>query len=376
MEALIMRFGLRHTGIFAGLVCFLCLWSHLSIEAQLGKPPNTQRLPRSNLLLFRASNGIPVTITHAKEWIKRRKQILDGMTAVMGDMPDDNSRCNLDLRVLEETDVGSYIRQRITYQTEPGSRTPAYLCIPKRALQPGRKVKAALCLHPTDDRVGHKVVVGLGGRSGRQYAHELAERGWVTLSPAYPLLANYQPDLAALGYASGTMKAIWDNRRGLDLLASMPEVDASGFAAIGHSLGGHNAIYTAVLDERLQVVASSCGFDSFLDYKGGNILGWTSNRYMPRLLDYELEKIPFDFHELVAALAPRGLFISAPLGDTNFKWSSVTKVVRAARPVFQLLGQDDSLHLMHPKCGHDFPEEVRHAAYAFMEKTLKQGESH
>ena len=33
---------------------------------------------------------------------------------------------------------------------------------------------------------------------------ELAERGYVTLAPNYPLLAKYQPDLKALGWQSGT----------------------------------------------------------------------------------------------------------------------------------------------------------------------------
>ena len=49
---------------------------------------------------------------------------------------------------------------------------------------------------------------GLGGKAHRQYAQELTKRGFVTLSPSYPLLAAYQPDLKALHMPSGTMKAI------------------------------------------------------------------------------------------------------------------------------------------------------------------------
>ena len=52
-------------------------------------------------------------------------------------------------------------------------------------------------------------VVGLGGKPNRQYASELAERGYVTLAPNYPRLAKYQPDLKALGWESGTLKAVW-----------------------------------------------------------------------------------------------------------------------------------------------------------------------
>src|SRR5439155_14627525 len=127
---------------------------------------------------------------------------------------------------------------------------------------------------------------------------------------------------------------------GLDLLESLPFVKRGRFGAIGHSLGGHNAIFTAVLDERIKVIVSSCGFDSFLDYMNGDIKGWTSDRYMPKLLDYRdrLTDVPFDFHELIGALAPRHVFISAPLGDTNFRWRSVDAVAKAASQVYALYG--------------------------------------
>ena len=219
--------------------------------------------------------------------------------------------------------------------------------------------------------MGHKVVVGLGGRAGRNYAEELAKLGFVTIAPGYPLLANYQLDLDHLGYQSGTMKAVWDNTRAIDLLESLDFVIPKSVAAIGHSLGGHNAIYTAVFDQRIRVVATSCAFDSFLDYKDGDIRGWTSTRYMPQLLQYELGEIPFDFHELVGALAPRGLYVSAPLGDSNFQWESVREITESAKPVYSLYDVSASLVVRHPDSGHDFPEENRREAYAFIAAQLE-----
>ena len=160
-----------------------------------------------------------------------------------------------------------------------------------------------LALHPTDMQYGHRVVAEQLRANYRAYGRDLAERGYVVLAPAYPIMADYQPDLKALGYQSGTMKAIWDNIRGLDLLESLPFVRKGKFGAIGHSLGGHNAIYTAVFDPRIQVVVSSCGFDSYLDYYDGDPAnwqperGWCQTRYMLRLADYRgrLADIPFDF---------------------------------------------------------------------------------
>ena len=179
------------------------------------------------------------------------------------------------------------------------------------------------------------------------YAIELARRGYVTLAPNYPLLAKYQPDLKKLGWESGTLKAVWDNMRGLDLLASLPFVDASkGFGTIGHSLGGHNSVYTAVFDDRLKVVVSSCGLDSYLDYYDGNPTnwdpekGWCQTRYMRKLADYKgrLADIPFDFHEMIGALAPRDVLLIAPTKDSNFRADSVDRIAAAARPVFELFG--------------------------------------
>jgi hypothetical protein len=169
------------------------------------------------------------------------------------------------------------------------------------------------------------------------------------------------------------MKAIWDNIRGLDLLESLPFVAKDNFGAIGHSLGGHNAIYTAVFDQRIKVVVSSCGFDSYLVYKDGDIRGWTSERYMPRLLDYKdrLQDIPFDFHELLGAIAPRPVFINAPIGDGNFKWQSVDEIVRAAKPVYNLYGASQKLRVEHPDCSHDFPPEMRELAYRCLDETLQ-----
>jgi len=301
------------------------------------------------------------------------------METVMGKLPGKEKRCALDVKVEEEADCGSYVRQFITYASEPGSRVPAYLLIPKSALYEGKKTAAVLCLHPTDNVIGHKVVVGLGGKPNRQYAAELAERGFVTLAPAYPQLANYQPDLKALGWQSGTLKAVWDNMRGLDLLESLPYVKKKSFGAIGHSLGGHNSVYTAVFDERIKVIVSSCGLDSYLDYYSGNPKvwepgkGWTQERYMPKLANYagKLETIPYDFHELIGALASRVCFISAPLKDSNFKWDSVDKVVAAAKPVYQLHGKPQNLLVEHPDCDHDFPDAMREKAYGLMQKELK-----
>ncbi len=291
------------------------------------------------------------------------------MQTVMGALPGEAKRCPLDVRIEEEVDCGTYVRRKLTYTSEPNSRVPAYLLIPKTALA-GKTAHGILTLHQTH-ALGNKVVVGFGKSSNDVYGVELVQRGYVCLAPAYPLLADYNPDWRALGYTSGTMKAIWDNIRGLDLLEALPFVEREQFAAIGHSLGGHNSIYTAAFDDRIKVIVSSCGFDSYVDYKDGNITGWTSDRYMPRLKTILLKDLPFDVPEILAALAPRAVFVNAPIGDANFKWRSVDDCATAARPVFALYGAGNKLRIEHPDCPHEFPKSMREAAYDFIDKELR-----
>jgi hypothetical protein len=380
------RGGLLVAGAYAGTqqLDHLALTSKGSGDAYVARldlegSPADKRLPRDKLLLRHDDAGAVVPVTDAAGWSGRRAEIVRGMEAVMGKLPGVERKVPLAIKVEKEDDMGSYVRRKITYQSERGSRVPAYLCVPKAALANGAKVAAVLCLHPTDDVVGAGVVVGLGGKANRQYAAELAERGFVTLSPAYPHLADYKPDLVALGYASGTMKAVWDNVRALDLIDSLPYVRGGAYGVIGHSLGGHNAVYTAVFDDRLKVIISSCGLDSYLDYYDGQPAvwqfgkGWCQPRYMPRLAEYagRLAEIPFDFHEMIGALAPRRVLISASLGDANFHWQSVDQVAAAARPVFALLGAPDALQVIHPEGPHDFPDTAREQAYRLLAEVLR-----
>ena len=340
---------------------------------------SSPRLPRDNLLLYRDSKNETQVLKTLDDWQLRRAEVVRGAESVMGRLPGVEKRCPLDMQLDEEVDCGSYVRRLITYQSEPGSRVPAYLCIPKSALAAVAKpVPAVLCLHGTDNTIGHGTVVGLGTRPNRQYAAELAERGYVTLAPSYPLLAKYQPDVNALGWQSGTLKAVWDNMRGLDLLESLPFVRKHSFGAIGHSLGGHNGVYTSLFDNRIHAVVSSCGLDSYLDYYNGEEKhwhpekGWCQTRYMLRLADYRgrLAEIPFDFHELIGALAPRHVLIIAPVKDHNFQAASVDRIAVAARPVFKLYGHAERLLIEHPDCEHDFPPEMRLRGYELFDRVL------
>jgi dienelactone hydrolase len=290
------------------------------------------------------------------------------MELVMGPLPGADRKVPLDPAVLDVADLPKVTRKKVTYASEKDHRVPAYLLIPKGL---NGRAPAMLCLHGSSGAKGR--IAGLGEDYAR-YALELAERGYVTIAPDYPMFGENQVDPYALGYASGTMKGIWDHVRAVDLLQSLPEADPERIGCVGVSLGGHNSLFVAAFDARLKAVVTSVGFDSFADYMGGNLTGWCQRCYMPRIAGVygkDPKRLPFDFPEVLAAIAPRPVFVHAPLGDSNFRVESVKRCVEAARGVYRLFDAEADLVAVHPEGGHGFPPAAREQAYAFLDRVLK-----
>ena len=268
--------------------------------------------------------------------------------------------------------LGHLLRRKIAYHTDSPTRRVHGLPVSSRT--PAGRVPAILCLHQTIN-IGKEEPAGLGTNRDLQYALELARRGYVTLAPDYPSFGEYAEKFdPQAGYVSGTMRAIYDNMRAIDLLQSLPEVDPERIGCIGHSLGGHNTMFTAVFDRRVKALVSNCGFTRFHKYYGGKLAGWTSPRYMPLIATRygnDPNRVPFDFTEIVACFAPRAFLASSPLHDENFDVSGVRDVIAAARPIYALYGHPENLQANYPDAKHSFPPAAREVAYRFLDRHLK-----
>jgi acetyl esterase/lipase len=307
------------------------------------------------------------------DWEIRRSHILAHLQSVMGPLPQPAVPVPLDVQTLNEAKLGPIVRRKIAYHTDsPTRRVMAYLFLPEK---PSGKVPAILCLHQTI-KIGKEEPAGLGKNVDLQYALHLARRGYVTLAPDYPSFGEYPENFApSEGYQSGTMRAIYDNMRAVDLLQSLPDVDTERIGCIGHSLGGHNTMFTAVLDPRIKALVSNCGFTRFHKYFAGKLAGWTSPRYMPLIASRyhnDPNQVPFDFTEIVACFAPRAFLASSPLHDDNFEVSGVRDVIAAAKPIYAVYGHSENLQANYPDAKHSFPPDAREVAYSFLDRHLKR----
>ena len=311
-----------------------------------------------------------------------RKRVIKNMEKVMGKLPDRKNLPDWDIKITDSLKDNGFTRYSLNFATALNERLTVYLYVPE---QSGiiKRLPAMLVLHGTHE-LGKGVVDGQGTKPNRAHARELAQRGYVVIAPDYPSFGelkdhNFETDR----YQSGTMLAVFNHMRCVDLLQSRADVDPDRIGVIGHSLGGHNSMFVAAFDERLKVIVSSCGWTQFENYDigeagskryGGKLGPWAQDRYMPLIkTKYDLDplKLPFNFSDVISAIAPRAFFSISPLNDSNFNLEGVKKGIAIAKKTYEHLGAEDMIQVRHPDAEHDFPVESRKEAYAFIDKILQ-----
>jgi len=209
------------------------------------------------------------------DWRKRRDHVLAQRPARHGELPPDSRKAPLDVKVESEETLARVVRKKITFAAEKGDRVPAYLLIPT-----GHKGKApaVLCLHQTTAIARASRPASAARRTCTTPRTRRARLRHAR--PDYPNFGGYKIDVYAKGYASATMKGIWNTRGRWICSPRCPKWTARGSASSRHSLGGHNALFLAAFDERVKVTVSSCGFNSFLKYRKGNLADWSHKGYV------------------------------------------------------------------------------------------------
>jgi pimeloyl-ACP methyl ester carboxylesterase len=137
---------------------------------------------------------------------------------------------------------------------------------------------------------------------------------------------------------SGLGKWVWDSKRLIDHLVTLPGVDRSKIAVIGHSLGGKLALYSAATDPRVRAAVLSEPGVSLRFSNYGDYWYWGDN----------LKKLPpgSDQHELLGLIAPRPLLLIAGEDADGDKSWPVLEAVRGLYP------QKSDLGWINHRAGH------------------------
>ncbi|MFC1760902.1 serine aminopeptidase domain-containing protein [Planctomycetota bacterium] len=159
-------------------------------------------------------------------------------------------------------------------------------------------------------------------------------------------------------------KMVEDTRAAIDMLAALEFVDASRIYLLGSSLGAKIGLFTAALDERVAGVAAVCGFAPLrLDSAAKGTEGMRHYSHLhgllPRLGFFvgNENRLPVDYDEILAAIAPRPLHIVAPTLDRYAPVDDVVKAVEAARQCYALFDRENALTIDTPLGFHGLVDE-------------------
>jgi hypothetical protein len=319
--------------------------------------------------LLTRDNGTPVK--SAADWAQRRSELLRTWTAMLGEGPKPLE--NPQIKTIREEDNGSYVRHRVRIEIMPNRFEEAWLLVPKKA---GKRPAVIVPFYEPETSIG------LGSKPNRDFAHQLAEHGFVALAIGSPGGDARKPEPNVQGWQPLSFLAtVSANCR--NLLANRPDVDPARIGIVGHSYGGKWAMFSACLNEQFACAAWSDPGIGFDDHRGS--INYWEPWYIGRVFDgpqrkpglptpenpatgpyAELRKNGHDLHELQSLMAPRPFFVSGGSEDPPNRWLLLNHI----RKVYQLLGSDGKIG-MHNRPLHEPTDEAIELVTSFFVAHLK-----
>lgn len=317
------------------------------------------------------------SVKSVNDWQKRRTEIRNAWQAVIGNWPPLIAAPKIQYK--QKTHLENFTRHRVSVEIAPDSQTvDGYLFIPD-----GPGPFAAVLVVYYNAETG----AGLAGEL-RDYAYQLAKRGFVTLSIGTPAFCSLTPPyrplcsqskeepplqpLSALAYVAANCHTA---------LANMPNVDASRIGIVGHSYGGKWAMFASCFYDRFACAAWSdpgIVFDESranVNYWEPWYLGYETNHQRkagipsienPRTGAYAvLVRQEHDLHELHALMAPRPFLVSGGAEDPPKRWKALNHTVA----VNAILGYADRVAMTNRKTHGPTPES-NEQIYAFFKYCL------
>ena len=230
----------------------------------------------------------------------------------------------------------------------------------------GHRLPVVIWLHPISTANGYMA----GYRRGEPFHFTLAKAGFAVF--AFDQIGNGQrieevrkfysryPHWSLMG------RTVMDVRAAVDAVRTSDFLDPRRILVAGYATGGAAALYAAALDDRIAGVISVAGFTPMrLDTseKGtGGIARWSHwQPLLPRLGAFigQEARIPYDFPEIIGAIAPRPAVIMQPQVDYQHTPADIVECLDEARKVYELFKVEQNLALFMANDYNRFSPELQ-----------------
>lgn len=318
-------------------------------------------------------------IDSAEAWTQRRPELKRQLLEMLGldPMPE---RTDLRAEVKGVVERPDFVIEKVLFQSSPGLYVTANLYRPKKVDKPLPAI-LYVCGHADVKKDG----VIYGNKAHYQHhAAWFAANGYVCLV-VDTLQLGEVPGLhhgtyrlgmwwwISRGYTPAGVE-VWNGIRAIDYLISRPEVDPERLGVTGRSGGGAMSWYLGAVEDRLKAVVPVAGITDLHDHvvagnpevahPEGVVEGHCDCMYFVNTYRWD--------HSMVAALvAPKALLFENTNVDPIFPEVGVRRIFGQLEKVYSWLGVRDHLDLVIGQGGHVDTEELRHPAFAWFERWLK-----
>lgn len=309
-----------------------------------------------------------------EDWTTWRDEYRQQLFEMLGIDPT-VERTALNATVTGTVESEEFIVENIHFQSRPGLYVTGNLYRPKKVDQPLPAI-LYVCGH------GRVKIDGVSYGNKTHYQHHgawFARNGYVCLTIDTIQLGEIEGVHHGTyregrwwwngrGYTPAGVEA-WNCIRALDYLQSRDEVDGDRLGVTGRSGGGAYSWWVAALDERIKAAVPVAGITSMTNHVvDGCVSGHCDCMYM-------LNSYRWDFPMVAALVAPRPLLITNTDKDRIFPLDGVVDVYFKTRKIYELYGATDKLALQISEGPHKDTQELRVAAFHWLNRYLKNDET-
>ncbi len=268
----------------------------------------------------------------------------------------------LNMCVTKETQRDGYRIQNVYYESLPGLYVTGNLYLPTNVDGPvpgvlyvcghAQKQKEHYQAHPRKfAQLGFACLlvetIQLGEIEGHH--HGTCHRGWF--------------NWFSQGYTPAGVE-LWNGVRGLDLLASLPEVDGARLGVTGISGGGAVSWWIAAADERVKVVAPVCGTATFASHVCERTLdGHCDCMFFVNAYGWELA-------DVARLIAPRPMLIGSANRDGIFHIRSIRETFAGIKKIYDHVGASENTILIETPGGHSYHANSRRGIFSWFLRYL------